>query len=380
MSRRPARAAVAELVDTHHGPFTDLTTFRTSEPEGAWWFSAVTLARTPVASLFRHDPIGAAGTSPDYDEAVDRASGEAIERYSALNFDPARTSLTLRESGAARWLPRCAAFEPCGIELKDHQLDVPLSHVPVESITTGGTVMLPASLVLLESSYLRGELQFTHPISTGHAFATDAATAVWRGFCEVVERDALMQTWWCRRRVTRIRTDEGELPWSLRRRLQLIGRSPVTVTLSRFGRIDAVVNCAADNGFHGTLLELSLTDQGASEQLVLNSIVPFLLVSAVFHIAWKDDRDGNEAANRSVVNVSSVAGLRVYADRGLAMFAASKAALNLLTRHLAAELKPYAVRANALCPSRFPDTVPTGRVVDAIRLFLASGRNGRSSS
>jgi NAD(P)-dependent dehydrogenase (short-subunit alcohol dehydrogenase family) len=153
-------------------------------------------------------------------------------------------------------------------------------------------------------------------------------------------------------------------------------RRVVEIAVARHGRVDAVVNCAADNRFHGKLLELSLANQSAEEQLLLNSIVPMALVSAVFQAAWKDDRDDNAALNRSVVNVSSVSGLHIYSNRGQAMFAASKAALNHLTRHLASELKPYAVRANAICPSRFPDTIPTEQVVEQIRKLLAGTRSG----
>ena len=80
--------------------------------------------------------------------------------------------------------------------------------------------------------------------------------------------------------------------------------------------------------------------------------------------------------NRSVVNVSCVSGLRAYSNSGQAFYAASKAALNHLTRYLSGELKPYAVRANAVCPSRFPDAIPTERVVDEIRNLLAGTRSG----
>jgi NAD(P)-dependent dehydrogenase (short-subunit alcohol dehydrogenase family) len=154
-------------------------------------------------------------------------------------------------------------------------------------------------------------------------------------------------------------------------------RRVIEVALARFGQIDAVVNCAADSRFHGKLLELSFGDDDAVSQLFVNCVMPVELVSEIFQASWKNDRDGNEERNRCVVNLSSVSGLYLYPNRGQAFYAASKAALNHLTRYLAEELKPYAVRANALCPSRFPDSVPTGRVVSEIRGLLDGSRTGQ---
>src|SRR5581483_11013247 len=44
----------------------------------------------------------------------------------------------------------------------------------------------------------------TFPVSTGLAFDPTLETAVWRGLCEVAERDAMMLTWWQRRPVAEI--------------------------------------------------------------------------------------------------------------------------------------------------------------------------------
>ena len=54
-----------------------------------------------------------------------------------------------------------------------------------------------------------------------------------------------------------------------------------------------------------------------------------------------------------------------------------KAALNHLTRFLANELTAYSVRANAVCPVRFPDSIPTARVVDAIIELMQGHATGQ---
>jgi NAD(P)-dependent dehydrogenase (short-subunit alcohol dehydrogenase family) len=153
-------------------------------------------------------------------------------------------------------------------------------------------------------------------------------------------------------------------------------RRIVEVTLARFGRVDVLINSAADTRFHGNLLELSYGSTEVQNQLLTNCIAPMQLVSAVFEESWKHERTANQAFNRCVINISSVSGLYVYRGAGQAFYSASKAALNFLTRHLAAELAHYCVRANAICPSRFPDSVPTERVVSKIKDVIASQVTG----
>lgn len=140
----------------------------------------------------------------------------------------------------------------------------------------------------------------------------------------------------------------------------------IEVCLARHGRVDVVVNLAADTKYHGPLTDLCYDRDTASNQLAINSIAPFALVSAIFHETWKHERDNNSHYNRNVINLSSFSGMYVQEIRGQALYGASKAALNLLTLHLAVELAPYAIPANALCPSRFPDTIAIEKVLTAI--------------
>ncbi|PHK95290.1 3-oxoacyl-ACP reductase FabG [Pseudoroseomonas rhizosphaerae] len=68
-----------------------------------------------------------------------------------------------------------------------------------------------------------------------------------------------------------------------------------------------------------------------------------------------------EAGGGSIVNMSSVAG-RTYSPVVGAHYAATKAALIGLTKHLAGELGPFGIRVNAIAPGRI-DT-PLIRTVD----------------
>lgn len=154
-------------------------------------------------------------------------------------------------------------------------------------------------------------------------------------------------------------------------------RRIVEVTLARFGQIDVVINSAADTHYHGKLLELSFDSSAAENQLVTNCIAPMNLVSAIFQESWKNEPAANRDFNRCVINVSSASGLYIYPNIGQAFYSASKAALNFLTLHLAYELADYSIRANSVCPSRFPDSVPIDKVVSRVKSLIESDVTGQ---
>ncbi|MGJ7574285.1 SDR family NAD(P)-dependent oxidoreductase [Variovorax sp. RB2P76] len=150
----------------------------------------------------------------------------------------------------------------------------------------------------------------------------------------------------------------------------------VEISMARFGRLDVVINSAADIKFHGKLIEAWQTDDYAQHQLSVNCIAPVQLTSAVFENFWKNDPAENEKNNRCVVNVSSVSGLKAFPAAGQAYYAASKSALNMLTLYQSLELAPYGVRANAVCPSRFSDAENGAHVVRGIRRLIDGASSG----
>ncbi|MGB3391118.1 MAG: SDR family oxidoreductase [Pseudaminobacter sp.] len=109
----------------------------------------------------------------------------------------------------------------------------------------------------------------------------------------------------------------------------------IAKTVERWGRVDVLVN----NAGAGALLPLK--DAGAEQItniLAVNIVGPSLLAAAALpYLA---------AANGTIVNVSSTFGHKPGA--GLSHYAASKAALEHLTRCWALELAPLGVRVNAV--------------------------------
>lgn len=105
---------------------------------------------------------------------------------------------------------------------------------------------------------------------------------------------------------------------------------------SRYGRLDVLVNSAGI--VRGGPLG-SVTASDVSDVLATNLVAPVMLTQAVLPLM---------ATGSVVVNVSTAIGQRGWA--GNSVYAASKAALDTLTRSWAVELAPRGVRVVAVAP------------------------------
>ncbi|MCC6987994.1 MAG: glucose 1-dehydrogenase [Acidobacteria bacterium] len=107
--------------------------------------------------------------------------------------------------------------------------------------------------------------------------------------------------------------------------------------VARFGGIDVLVNAA---GIIGTASTDQTPDELFDRMMAINVRAPFRMMREAF--PQLRDRRG------SVVNVSSVNGLRAFA--GVAVYCSSKAALDHLTRCAALDWAPHGVRVNCVNP------------------------------
>ena len=117
--------------------------------------------------------------------------------------------------------------------------------------------------------------------------------------------------------------------------------------VERWGRLDVLVN----NAGAGAILPLAeATAEKVRRILAVNVLGPSLLAAAALpHLA---------AARGAIVNLSSTFGHRPAA--GLSHYAASKAALEHLTRCWALELAPQGIRVNAVAPGPTESGALTG--------------------
>jgi NAD(P)-dependent dehydrogenase (short-subunit alcohol dehydrogenase family) len=124
-------------------------------------------------------------------------------------------------------------------------------------------------------------------------------------------------------------------------------------TIEAFGSVDLLVNNTGINPVYGPLVDLDL--DAARKIIEVNCLAALSWVQQA-HRAWMGEHGG------SVVNVSSVAGLRPAP--GIGMYGASKAMLAHITQELAVELGP-GIRVNAVAPAvvktRFATALYEGR-------------------
>lgn len=109
-------------------------------------------------------------------------------------------------------------------------------------------------------------------------------------------------------------------------------------TLDTHGRLDILVNNAGGPSKFGGLLDLPVESFDAT--IALNLRGPFVWSRAAWQSAMKE-RGG------VILNISSIGGLNT--PRAMGAYSIAKAALNQMTRVLAAELAPQ-VRVNAIAP------------------------------
>jgi 3-oxoacyl-[acyl-carrier protein] reductase len=117
----------------------------------------------------------------------------------------------------------------------------------------------------------------------------------------------------------------------------------VETAIARFGRLDVMVNNAGV-GIGAPIAVM--TDEAWDRTLAVNLTGVFLGCRAAFPVLAA-------GGGGVILNMASLAGK--VAGPGMGAYAASKAAVIQLTRVLALEGAPHAIRANALCPT-YTDT------------------------
>jgi len=128
----------------------------------------------------------------------------------------------------------------------------------------------------------------------------------------------------------------------------------VETALSHYGRVDILVNNAGINIAMGALTDL--TPAAFDKMYQVNQRGPWYLAA---RLAPQMGDNGGGA----VINFLSVAGLKPPALMGF--YAATKAALQALTKVMAQEWAPMNIRVNAIAPGTFHSDLTDG-VIEAI--------------
>jgi NAD(P)-dependent dehydrogenase (short-subunit alcohol dehydrogenase family) len=172
----------------------------------------------------------------------------------------------------------------------------------------------------------------------------------------------------------------------------------VAAAITAFGGLTTIVNAA---GIIASGTVENTSDEAWDQMLDINLRAPFRLMRAAAPHLAASARATTPTPTASVVNVSSVTGLRAFP--GVLAYCVSKAGVDQLTRCAALELAPQGIRVNAVNPGvvvtnlhrrsgmdepsyaafleRSKQTHPLGRPGDAeeiadLIVFLASDRAG----
>lgn len=147
--------------------------------------------------------------------------------------------------------------------------------------------------------------------------------------------------------------------------------SLVETALAAHGRIDVLINNAGIAWAGPATTE----PVEASEQVVGTNL------TAVLRLCHLVAPSMLERGRGSIVNVSSLSGLRSFDRFGLSAYAASKAGVQGLTRELAAQWGAQGVRVNAVAPGWFPGGTNGYLRDEELRAWIgrhtALGRAGR---
>ncbi|HEX6067543.1 MAG TPA: SDR family oxidoreductase [Nitrososphaera sp.] len=118
--------------------------------------------------------------------------------------------------------------------------------------------------------------------------------------------------------------------------------SAMEQTISSFDRVDILVNNAGTINDPVSFHEM--TDDKWNELVDTNLIGTFQMTKAAIPIMMKQK-------GGSIVNISSVLGIRSIPNVPLAVYGTTKAGVIMFTKSIAVEYGPHGIRSNCICPS-----------------------------
>lgn len=144
----------------------------------------------------------------------------------------------------------------------------------------------------------------------------------------------------------------------------------IKTALNRYGSIDILINSAVSYQYRELVEQ---TPHDFNVQLRTNLVSPFALSRNLFLNDWsKLSRKENIHKNHSVINIGSISGIKLRGNIQQGTYSVTKAALHMLTLHLASEWKKYGIRVNAIAFHGFKSHVSPETALLAIETCIES--------
>jgi len=121
---------------------------------------------------------------------------------------------------------------------------------------------------------------------------------------------------------------------------------------------------------------VDMTHSQVENQFLTNIVACLTLANLVVNRFWKNATQSNRERRRGIINIGSTSGVHFYATQGQGCYSATKSALHMVTRHMAAEYNSYHIRVNAIAPTTFPGAVPISLVADWIDHYCNTAETG----
>ncbi|HVX02772.1 MAG TPA: SDR family oxidoreductase [Nitrososphaera sp.] len=127
--------------------------------------------------------------------------------------------------------------------------------------------------------------------------------------------------------------------------------SAVEQTISSFDRIDILVNNAGS--INDPVCFHEMTEDQWSGLVDTNLLGTFQMTKAVIPVMMNGKNNGSSGggSSSSIINVSSVLGIRSIPKVPLAVYGATKAGVIMFSKSIAVEYGPYGIRCNCIAPS-----------------------------
>lgn len=207
----PARFAnlarvIDSIVDDKVGLISILEEVR-PEPGAPNFFHFRAKASNTVAFARETNFRDSGGAATTRDGAMAKAIGEALERYSPALFDVEQLPLFAWQNAPSAAvhpdefaLYTADQYEQPGFPWLPFRADTEVRWSSATDLHRGTDILVPACRVFMPYNFYlgSGDSPIDQPISTGLACHGSYAKAANVGFCEVIERDAVMIAWQAR--------------------------------------------------------------------------------------------------------------------------------------------------------------------------------------